>query len=126
MDKWERRREIMKRRRNQEIKEQNERAEIRPLRNAVNQALKKAGIPHSVTHYSSIVKGWPISTSEGWETESMYWSNPRYIRVSICGYHDSFHNNEKREQELRALAEKALEAFVYEKDGKYYKVTAVK
>jgi hypothetical protein len=112
---WERRHERRLQLEAYRRKESAQRAELRPLRNAVNKALKEAGIRHSVTHYSSRVKGWPISTSEGWETESVYWSDPKYIRVEITAYvggagHKYDH---ARDAELRALAEKALSVFDY-------------
>lgn len=107
--------------------ESNKKAEIYPLRIAVNKALKNAGIKHSVTHYSSRVKGWPMSTSEGWETESIYWSDPKYVKVEINVYHSSFHrDSDERMNTLITLAEKALENFVYRKEDNNFLVFRIK
>jgi hypothetical protein len=125
---WQVRFERQQRRREQQRKESAMRAEIRPLRNAVNKALKDAGIPHSKTHYSSRVKGWPISTSEGWETDSIYWSEPKYIRVEVTarvGGAGSRYDN-ARELELREMTEKALSSFDYKEEHGRYEVFGVK
>lgn len=86
-----------------------EREKLRPLRNAVNLVLRRSGIPHSETHYSSRVRGWPISTSEGWETESMIWGDPHHIQVDITARQSSSDKYDKaRENELFAKAKAAL------------------
>ena len=129
---WQRRLARDKARREYQRKESQRRAKIHPLRVAVNKALQAAKIPHSKTHYSSRVKGWPISTSEGWETESIYWDDLQYIRVSVCVYHSSFSkSDDKRLAELHAMIITALSGFVYEVDeskygGKTYKVFSTK
>jgi hypothetical protein len=81
--KWEQQRRRRKMQQDYQREESRKRAELRPLRSAVNACLKRAGIPHSVTIYSSRVKGWPTSQSAGWETESVYWAEPKYIQVEI-------------------------------------------
>jgi hypothetical protein len=125
---WQRRLERAHRRRENRLREQRERAELRPLRNAVNLALRHAGIPHSVTHYSSRVKGWPISTSEGWETESVYFGNPKYVQVNITAYvgSASYKYDREREMQLRAMVVQALNNFDYRQDGRGYRVYSVK
>ena|SRR5689334_62814 len=113
---WERRAKRAREQREHNLQRQIKRAELRPLRNAVNKALKDAGIPHSVTHYSSRVKGWPISVSDGWETESVIYEPP-YIYAIV------YAKNDQREEEYCQAAElKFLELFDYKRDGKKFQV----
>jgi len=58
------------------------REHLRPLRTAVNTALRNAGIPHEHTSYSSRVKGWPISWTFGYETESDTYASCVTVRIN--------------------------------------------
>lgn len=124
---WERRYEQQKKLREYKREQSAKRAELRPLRTEVNKALKSAGIKHSVTHYSSSVKGWPLHTTEGWKTESVYWDEPKYIRVEINIYQSSSSKDQpERREDLHKLALIALQNFKYEKVGDIYQVYSVK
>jgi len=76
-----------------------------PLRIKVNTALKRAGIPHATTEYSSMVKGWPMDWSAGWKTESDTYQNAVIVRIT-----DGQRPDPKLAEYIEA-ATKALEPF---------------
>ena len=77
---------------------------LRPLRDAVNLALRRAGIPHEHTIFSSRVKGWPTHWDAGYETESDTFNKVVVVRI-WSGRHDT-------EEQHEAMKKKAWDALV--------------
>ena len=95
------------------------RAKLRPLRNAVNLAMRRAGIPHAKTIYSSRVKGWPISWSAGYESDSNIWSSRPHVVVTCqVGKYQSVDDFD----ELYKRIEEALSGFEYQKSNRKFEV----
>ena len=94
------------------IKESIKRDALRPLRNAVNLAMRHAGIPHEHTHYSSRVKGWPTLIEAGYETESDTYDNTVTLRI--------WHGDHMADDEYKTMLDKAKqvldEQFEYQID----------
>lgn len=92
---------------------------VRPLRNAVNLVLKRAGLPKSFTSYSSQVRGWANTTTTGYETSSHWMTESiseervvdKWVEVEMFSSGRSF---EPSENELFRKARGALE-----QDGRF-------
>ena len=92
---------------------------LRPLRAAVNAALKRAGIP-KVVHS----RGRGIASSvitAGWRTESEIHAIPPHISVRIYGRESSPVANAELKA-LRAKVPKALSRFRFDREGRVFRV----
>lgn len=97
------------------------RTAIRPLRNAVNKALKASGIKHSKYYKGGRIKGTG-GTTEGWETESQIWSQPHSVTVKINATSFAREYDHDYEKKLADIAETALAGFEYVRNGNKFEV----